>query len=114
MSEERIGGGTGASQLFLMIGMVAGIILLLGAIWCTLFSFVPDPNSEKTTNLTIEYLWEEDSKYYFADSEGVVYKMGRPQGQVMYETMPKTRFAKLKEGGNIKLNIVVIGMYGFQ
>lgn len=101
MSEEKIGGGTGAFQLVLMIGIVAGIVLLVVALWFTLFSFVPAPKLVNETNITIEHLWEDGGKYYFSDNEGFVYEMEDKRafgGQVMYDALAKTRFAKLKEG----------------
>ena len=90
MSEERIRGGT---SIFGLLLLIACVCLLITVIY---IAFVQ--GSAKTTNVTIEHLWEEEGKYYFADSEGVIYRIERPRGEVMYETIPKTRFAKIKEG----------------
>lgn len=56
-----------------------------------------------TTELTIEHLWEEGDKYYFADRDGHVYRIGnlrKANEEIMYKDVPKVRFEKFSEGMN--------------
>jgi len=98
MNEERTRGGTSAVWVLIMV-IAVGICGIM-------FYFVPSPQLIHTTNITIEHLWEEDDKYYFSDDGGFVYKMRDRQAfgtQIMYDDLAKTRFEKLKEGGQYKV-----------
>ena len=95
-------------------------IILLAIVCClivfaTLFVFkgalddINALNKPKTTELTIEHLWTEDSRYYFADSNGSVYKLGnyRKHGEkIMYDNMPKQRFEILNEGSRYEIEYI--------
>ena len=75
-------------------GIIVGCVLggLLG------LDYINEQFQSETIELTIEYLWEEDSKYYFADSNSNVYKLGnyrKRNDKIMYDDLPKQRFERL-------------------
>jgi len=98
VNEERTRGGTSALWVLTMV-------IVVGACGIIIY-FVPAPQLVHTTNITIEHLWEENDEYYFSDEEGFVYRMRDGQAfgtQIMYDNLAKTRFEKLKEDGQYKV-----------
>ena len=103
MSEEKIGGGTGALTVIL-------VITTIGVAACgTIVYFMPAPTSTDTKTLTILHAWEEGGQYYFADELGSVYLIGcwGDNGEIRYDDMPKVRFEKLEEGQRYHVEYVV-------
>lgn len=76
-------------------------VLIVTAFYVIVFSCNPPNNPSnypKIVELSIEHLWEEDNKYYFADTNGVVYQLGNNQGyheKILYDDMHKQRFEEL-------------------
>lgn len=108
--KARNNGGIG------LFGVVA--ILLLASVAVAGFmsyDLYTDITNPKTKTLTIMHTWEEGGKYYFADEVGCVYKMDTlckgdfwKEGEILYDNLPKTRFEKLEEGQNYRVEYVVI------
>lgn len=97
MSEKKIG----VLNLSLLIACACAMILVI------YITFVPD--SVKTTNVTIEHLWEEEDKYYFADTNGTVFELvnyREANEKVLYNDMPKQRFEKLNEGNRYEIEYI--------
>ena len=107
MSEEKIGGGTGALTVIL-------VITTIGVAACgTIVYFMPAPTSTDTKTLTILHAWEEGGQYYFADELGCVYHIAcrgnlwKQEGELRYDDMPKVRFEKLEEGHRYHIEYVM-------
>jgi len=86
---------TAILHTFLVIGIIFGGIFGLVIIG-------KERSQPKTIEVSIEYLWEEEREYYFADENGFVYMIGNlleRNEEILYDDMPKQRFKKLKEGG---------------
>ena len=109
MSEEKIGGGTGALTVILIL-----VITTIGIAACgTIVYFMPVSTSTDTKTLTILHAWEEGGQYYFADELGCVYhivckeNLWKQEGETRYDDMPKTRFDKLEEGQRYNVEYVI-------
>ena len=84
------------------IGLLIGALILCG---CFCISEIVDTFQEmtqpETIELRIEHLWDDNGDYYFADTNGHIYKLGnyKKSGEkIRYDDMPKQRFGMLDKG----------------
>ena len=89
---------------------IIGLILVVGC--CIYASFIvlnSLTEQPETIELTMEHLWEEDSKYYFADSNRNVYKLGNYRDvsdKIVYDDLPKQRFERLNVGSRYEVKYI--------
>ena len=89
------------NEIVWIIVACLAIFLILAGVFFIMTTVYSSTNAPKTIELTVEDVWGEGSKYYFADSNGFVYEIGNQRNigeMILYEDMPKQRFEKLKKG----------------
>lgn len=94
----------------LWFAICAGL-LIAGCIFGTfsILKLTNEANQSKTIELTIEHLWEENNKCYFADNNGSVYELGNYRDvsdKIVYSELPKQRFDKLNEGSRYEIKYI--------
>ena len=92
--------------------VTVGVLVLIGCIVGFAIIILKDmsyQNQPETINLTMEHLWEEDSKYYFTDNNNNVYMLGNYRDvsdKIMYDDLPKQRFERLNKGSRYEIRYV--------
>ena len=93
----------------LITAAVIVIIVTCVISFAMIFLKVVNQNQPETTELTIEHLWEEENKYYFANNNDNVYMLGNYRDindKIMYSEMPKQRFERLNKGSKYEIKYV--------
>ena len=89
---------------------IIGLILVVGC--CIYVSFIvlnSLTEHPKEIELTIEHLWEENNKYYFADNNDNVYKLGNYRDvndKIVYDDLPKQRFERLNVDSRYEIEYI--------
>ena len=91
--------------------IIGVILIVMGFIYSAgiVLDTMKYSNQPKTIELTVEHLWEEDSKYYFADNDGNIYMLGNYRDvsdKIVYSDMPKQRFGRLNEGNRYEIEYI--------